>query len=288
MNNHDNASDMVAEADRERARADAGEGLARLRGASLDELAGLAGELRCQVDDLTDDAHSSNPIPPDRLRNVTARLSRLAGTLSRAARGYAGARATDMVYPRVFEDLDAHGWTVLPDRDLDGTLPPISISELDDNHRGYRRGWRRGDQTITLWFTGPYALAYGAASGHRRLWTTQEVKAVITSAPTPKNPFRDANAASRATSAVPFDATYDQVADHMRAAGWGDPVEEHPCDDRGIRRPNGTGTSGVWESPSAYGFRVYAWGIGDEPAHVWYWAGTLANLDALRRLTDRH
>ncbi|WP_338600546.1 hypothetical protein [Saccharopolyspora sp. SCSIO 74807] len=285
MNNHDNAADMVAEADRERARADAGEGLARLRGASLDELASLAGELRCQVDDLTDDAHSSNPIPPDRLRNVTARLSRLADTLSRAARGYAGARATDMAYPRVFEDLDEHGWTARPDRDLDGTLPPIPISELGDNHRGYRRGWRRGDQTITLWFTGPYSLAYGAASGHGRLWTVQEVKAVITSAPTP---IREANAESRRSSAVSFGATYDQVADHMRAAGWGAPVEEHPCDRRGIRRPDGTGTSGVWESPSVYGFRVYAWGVGDEPAHVWYWAGTLATLDALRRLTDRH
>lgn len=287
MNNHDNASDMVSEADHERARADAGEGLARLQAASLDELAGLAGELRCQVADLTDDAHSSNPIPPDRLRNVTARLSRLADTLSRAARGYAGARATDMAYPRIFEDLDAHGWTALPDRDLDGTLPPIPISELGD-HRGYRRGWRRGHQTITLWFTGPYSLAYGAASGHGRLWTTQEVKAVITSAPTPKNPFPDTNAESRTVSAMPFDATYAKVADHMRAAGWGEPVEEHPCDRRGIRRPNGTGTSGAWESPSSYGFRVYAWGVGDEPAHVWYWAGTLANLDALRRLTDRH
>ncbi|WP_433470633.1 hypothetical protein [Saccharomonospora azurea] len=284
MNNRDNAPDLVAEADRERARADAGEGLARLRGASLDELADLAEEVRCQVADLTDDALGSNPIPRDRLRNVTARLSRLADTLSRAARGYAGARATDMVYPRIFEDLDEHGWTARPDRDLDGTLPPVPISELVDR-RGYRRGWRRGFQTITLWFTGPYSLAYGTASGHGRLWTTQEVKAVITSAPTP---IREANADSRMNSAVPFDATYDQVADHMRAAGWGDPVEEYPCDDRGIRRPHGTGTSGVWESPSSYGFRVYAWGVGDEPAHVWYWAGTLANLDALRRLTGRH
>src|SRR5690606_11658145 len=153
MNNHDHSPDIVAEVDRERARADAAEGLARLRGASLDELADLAGELRCQVADLTDDAHSSNPIPPDRLRNVTARLSRLADTLSRAARGYAGARATDMVYPRIFEDLDEHGWTARPDRDLDGTLPPVPISELGER-RGYRRGWRRGFQTITLWFTG--------------------------------------------------------------------------------------------------------------------------------------
>lgn len=286
MNNHDNAPDM-AEADRERARADAGEGLARLRAASLDELAGLAEEVRCQVDDLTDDAHSSRPMPQQGLRNVTARLSRLADTLSRAARGYAGARATDMAYPRLFEDLDEHGWTALPDRDLDGTLPPIPISELGD-HSGYRRGWRRGFQTITLWFTGPCSLAYGAASGHGRLWTTQEVKAVITSAPTPKDVVRDGIAASRKTLAVPFDATYDQVAEHMRAAGWGAPVDEHPCDDRGIRRPNGTGTSGAWESTSALGFRVYAWGIGDEPAHVWYWAGPIANLAALRRLTDRH
>jgi hypothetical protein len=57
-------------------------------------------------------------------------MNGLANTLSRAARGYSGARTTDMIYPTVDEDLRAHGWTPRPDRGLDGVLPPIPITEL--------------------------------------------------------------------------------------------------------------------------------------------------------------
>lgn len=71
--NHQTDHDPLAEADRNRARADAAEGLAALRAASLAELAAYAEELRCQVADLTDDAHTlSRPRPTRRTGCATS------------------------------------------------------------------------------------------------------------------------------------------------------------------------------------------------------------------------
>lgn len=70
-------------------------------------------------------------------------MNRLADTMARAAAGYTGARAKDMAYPRILDDLAAHGWADRPDHELDGTLPPIPSAELGER-RGYRRGWVRG------------------------------------------------------------------------------------------------------------------------------------------------
>jgi hypothetical protein len=118
--------------ERERARADSFEALSRVQAASLAELGDLAHNVRCQVADLADDALSSKPMPVHGLRNVTGRMNGLAETLSRAARGYAGARTTVMLYPDVVDDLRTHKWTPRPDQGLDGVLPPVPIIELRD------------------------------------------------------------------------------------------------------------------------------------------------------------
>lgn len=274
-----------ADADSERARADAAEGVSRLQAASLAELARLAEDVRCLVADLTDDAHSSQPIPPDRLRRFTAQLNERADTLARAATGYADARATDMAYPSIHADLDAHGWTPRPDRDLDGTLPPIPITELSDR-RGYRRGWQRGAEWITLWFTGPHGLAYAESSRYGRLCEAREVRAVITSPPHGAADQDEPATTRPATAAIPFDATFEQVAEHMRAAGWGSPAEVYRCDARGKRRANGSRTCAVWRRPSNPAAQLSVWGRQGEPAQVRYWAGPVVDLATLSRITE--
>jgi hypothetical protein len=208
-------------------------------------------------------------------------MSNLADTLSRAAHGYTGARATDMLYPGIDGDLAAHQWNPRPDRELDGTLPPIPITELGEK-RGYRRGWHRGQQQITLWFTGPDCLAYAQADGHGRLADVDQVRALVTSPPLSAN--GQPHGAARPKAGEPFSATYVRVVDHLRAT-WGGPIETHSCDEHGIRRPDGTGTSAVWGRPSNPDFRVYVWGIGHQPAHVRYWAGPVADMEHLIRIT---
>lgn len=281
MNQH-TEHDPLAEADRNRARADAAEGLAALRAASLAELAAYAEELRCQVADLTDDAHTlftDKPYPPDGLRYVTARINRLADTLARAAAGYTSAHAEDMAFPYNLDELTAHGWWALSDHELDGTLPPLPPTELDER-RGYRRGWIRDGRTLMLWFTGPHALAYAHSSLRGRLYETAEVYAVIT-----------ARLGTTEHVAVappqPLDASYHQIADHLRAAGWAEPAEIHACDEHGTPRPNGPGVSATWTRPSNPLFELSVWGVGDEPARARYWAGPVNSLAHLARIT-RH
>jgi hypothetical protein len=143
---------------RARARADSLEQVNRVQAAALAAVARSAEELRCLVADLHDDVLSANPMPVRGLRDVTGRMDGLAGTLSRAARGYAGARSSDIVYPELEQDLVRGSWTPRPDRGLDGVLPPIPVQEMGQR-RGYARGWHRGPQWITLWFTGPCAFA---------------------------------------------------------------------------------------------------------------------------------
>ena len=275
---------LRAELDRERARAEAMEALSRVQAESLTDLARLAEEIRCQVADLHDDALSSSPMPVDGLRNVTGRMDGLADTLSRAARGYAGARTTDMLYPDVAEDLCEHQWTPRPDRGLDGVLPPIPITELPDR-RGYARGWHRGPQWITLWFTGPCALAYVDSSDHGRLTDVDAVRAVITSRQQlSAGALADWVADRQKAHTMPFDASYVRVFEHLRSS-WGGPIDSQRCDEQGIPKPDGPGKRSVWACPSDPDFRLYVWAIGNEPAHVRYWAGPVVDMAHLVRIT---
>ncbi|PXY25434.1 hypothetical protein [Prauserella muralis] len=284
---HDPVTAARTHADRERARADAAGGLAKLQAASLAEMARYAEELRCQISDLTTDAHTlcrCSPYPPDGLRYVTERMARMADTMARAAAGYARARESDMAYPTILADLEAHGWIARPDHELDGILPPIPITELRRENRGYRRGWSRGTQTLTFWFTGPYALAYAHASGRGRLHDTTEVHAVITSSPDGTLRGGEGARSRCAADRVPFDANFTQVAEYLRAAGWGEPRSVDRCDERGIHRANGRGTSAEWHRPGDPDFRLNVWGVDDEPAHVRYWAGPVTDLGHLERI----
>jgi hypothetical protein len=277
---------LRAELERERARADAVEAINRVQAGSLASLATLGENLRCQVADLHDDALSSSPMPVQGLRNVTGRMNGLADTLSRAARGYAGARTTDMLYPTVDDDLRAHRWTPRPDRGLDGTLPPIPITELGDI-RGYARGWHRGPQWITVWFTGPTALAYADSSDHGRLTTVDAVRAVITSARSlSASALAEWVAARQDKHTVPFDAPYVRVFEHLRSGPWS-AIDTDRCDEFGNRHPDGTGNTSVWANPSEPDFRLYVWGIGNEPAHIRYWAGPVIDMAHLIQITGQ-
>lgn len=276
---------LRAELDRERTRAAALETVNRVQAASLTSLARLAAELRCQVADLHDDALSSRPMPVQGLRNVTGRMNGLADTLSRAARGYSGARTTDMIYPTIDDDLRAHRWTPRPDRGLDGVLPPTPITELSDR-RGYARGWHRGPQWITLWFTGPCALVYAEGSDHGRLTDVDTVRAVITSRrPLSADALAEWVAAQQEAHTVPFDAPYVRVITHLRGSWGGGAVVSDRCDERGDPAPDGPGQRSVWTSPSDPDFRVSVWGIGNQPAHVRYWAGPVVDMAHLVQIT---
>lgn len=278
---------LRAELGRERARADSFEAINRVQAASLAELATRAANLRCQVADLADDALSSKPMPIHGLRNVTGRMSGLAESLSRSAHGYAGARTTDMLYPTADDDLRAHKWTPRPDRGLDGTLPPIPITEMGDR-RGYARGWHRGPQWITLWFTGPTALAYGDSSDHGRLTSVDAVRAVITSARSlSASALAEWVTARQEAHTVPFDASYVRVFAHLQAGPWSVTDIDH-CDEYGIRHPKGTGNTSVWVSPTDPDSRLYVWGIGNEPAHVRYWAGPVVDMAHLVQITGQY
>ncbi|MEV6236764.1 hypothetical protein [Lentzea sp. NPDC051838] len=256
----------------------------RLQAASLTSLAGLAGNLRCQVADLHDDTLGSQPTSAMGLRNVTGRMSGLADTLSRAAGGYSGARTTDMVYLAVDEDLREYKWTPRPDRGLDGTLPPIPITELSDR-RGYARGWHRGPQWITLWFTSPYSFAYADCSDHGRLTEADAVRAVITSRhPLSADELARWAASQQGSHAVPFDAAYLRATQHVFFR-WGGALDSHRCDEHGHPAPDGHGHRSVWACPSDPDFRLCVWGIGDEPAHVTYWAGPVVDMAHLVQIT---
>lgn len=270
--------------DDQRTRADFMETLSRVQAASLHELAKLAEELRCQVADLHDDTLSSSPMPLHGLRNVTGRMNGLAETLSRAARGYAGARTTDMLYPTVADDLRTHRWTPRPDSGLDGVLPPIPITELPDR-RGYARGWHRGPQWITLWFTGPCALAYADSSDHGRLTDVDAIRAVITSdRPLSTQALADWVAARQETHTTPFDASYVRVVEHLRLS-WGGPLDSDRCDEHGNPNPDGPGKSSTWACPGDPDFRLHVWAVGHEPAHVRYWAGPVVDMAHLVQIT---
>lgn len=272
----------LAEADRQRARAEDADHLARQQAASLVELAARAEELRCEVADLADNSHSHQPMPAHGLRAITTRLERRADTLARTAQGYTAAQSTDMTYPRLHDDLDAHGWSPRPAQALAGLLPPIPITELPQR-RGYRRGWQRGPRQLTVWFTSPDTLAYATASEHGRLLTADEVHAVIT---TPRAARTTPTPVCRPAPTARLEVTYDQIAEHMRAAGWGAPSEVHPCDEHGIRRSDGAGLSAVWNRPSDPDFQVWVWGLGKNLAHARYWAGPITDMATLRHITE--
>ncbi|MCP2244621.1 hypothetical protein LX86_003351 [Lentzea aerocolonigenes] len=282
------AESARAELARERARADSFEMVNRAQAASLLELAALSAELRCQVADLADDALSSEPVPPQRLRNVTGRMNGLAQTLSRAAHGYTGARTTDMLYRTVDDDLRSHNWTPRPDQGLQGVLPPIPISEIGDGVRGFTRGWHRGPQWITLWFTSPTTIAYADSSDHGRLPDVDAVHAVITSSRSlSASALAEWAAACQQAHITPFDAPYSRVFEHLRAGPWFE-IDVDRCDEYGVRTPGGLGNTSEWASPSDPDFRLYAWGIGDEPAHVRYWAGPVVDMAHLVQVTGEY
>lgn len=275
---------LCAELEKERERVRSLEAVNRLQSASLTSLSDLAGKLRCQVADLHDDTLSSQPMSAKGLRNVTGRMSGLADTLSRAAHGYSGARTTDMIYTAIDEDLHAHKWTPRPDRGLDGTLPPISITELADR-RGYARGWHRGPQWITLWFTSPCSFVFADSSNHGRLTDVDAIRAVITSRrPLSAGELAKWAAAQQESHAVPFDAPYIRAAQHVRLS-WGGTLDSHRCDEHGHPAPDGPGRRSVWACPSDPDFQLCVWGIGDEPAHVTYWAGPVVDMAHLVQIT---
>lgn len=156
-------------------------------------------------------------------------------------------------------------------------MPPIPITELPDR-RGYALGWHRGPQWITLWFTGPDSLAYMDTSDHGRLISVDAMRAVITSRRSlSADALADWIAARQEAHTAPFDGPHVGVFEHLRAS-WGAPIDMVRCDGHGIRRPDGKGTTSVWACPSDPDFRLYAWGIGDEPAHVRYWAGPVIDM----------
>lgn len=216
------------------------------------------------------------------LRNVTGRMSGLADTLSRAADGYSGARTTDMVDLDVDKDLREHKWTPRPDRGLDGTLPPIPITELRDR-RGYARGWHRGPQWITLWFTSPYSFAYADSSDHGRHHRCgrRSLRDHLASAVAELAKWA---AAQQESHTVPFDATYLRATQHVFFR-WGGPLDSYRCDEHGHPAPDEPGHRSVWACPSDPDFRLCAWGTGDEPAHVTYWAGPVADMAHLVQIT---
>ncbi|MEV6242708.1 hypothetical protein [Lentzea sp. NPDC051838] len=256
----------------------------RLQAASLTSLSDLAGELRCQVADLHDNALSSQPMPLKGLRSVTGRMSGLADSLSRAAHGYSGARTTDMIYPTIDEDLREHKWTPRPNRGLDGTLPPVPIAELADR-RGYARGWHRGPQWITLWFTSPCSFAFADSSDHGRLTDVDGIRAVVTSSrPLSAGDLAKWVGAQQESHIMPFDAPYGRAAQHL-CLSWGGMVDDHRCDDHGRPAPDGRGRRSVWARPTDPDFRLCVWGIGDEPAHVTYWAGPVVDMAHLVQIT---
>jgi hypothetical protein len=276
-----------ADADQERARADTFEGLSKVQAAGLDELAQLAHELRSRGAGLATAARSARPVSPREWRTAIARVNGLAGSLDRAATGYAGARVTDMAYRTILDDLRAYGWTPRPEREPDRTLPTASVAEQTDNRRGYRRSWQRGRQWIILWFTGPYTVACATASLHGRLVAAHDMRSVITSPPPSAAELSGWHTAAGRAGSIEFDASYAQAAGHVTAV-WGQPVETYRCDERGVRRIDGTGVSAVWTRPRKPTYRVEIWGIGDEPAHVRYWVGPVVNMAHLTAITSNY
>ena len=275
---------LCAELEKERERVRALEAVNRLQTASLTTLSDLAENLRCQVADLHDNALSSQPIPVKGLRNVMGRMNGLADTLSRAAHGYSGIRTTDMIYPAIDDDLREHKWTPRPDRGLDGTLPPVPITGLADR-RGYARGWHRGPQWITLWFTSPCSFAFADSSDHGRLTEADAVRAVITSRqPLSGGEFAKWAAAQQESHGTPFDASHGRVTEHL-CLSWGGTLDSHRCDENGHPAPDGRGRRSVWACPSDPDFRLYVWGVGDEPPHVAYWAGPVVDMRHLVQIT---
>ncbi|WP_156093628.1 hypothetical protein [Lentzea aerocolonigenes] len=215
-------------------------------------------------------------------------MNGLAQTLSRAAHGYTGARTTDMLYRTVDDDLRSHNWTPRPDQGLQGVLPPIPISEIGDGVRGFTRGWHRGPQWITLWFTSPTTIAYADSSDHGRLPDVDAVHAVITSSRSlSASALAEWAAACQQAHITPFDAPYSRVFEHLRAGPWFE-IDVDRCDEYGVRTPGGLGNTSEWASPSDPDFRLYAWGIGDEPAHVRYWAGPVVDMAHLVQVTGEY
>jgi hypothetical protein len=151
----------------------------RLQAHALAELASRAQRLRILAGDLAG-ALRTAPLSAEYLRRVAAETNDEVDALARAARGYQDVRASDMEYPEILDDLRIHRWEARPDRELDGALPPIM--DLRES-RGYRSEWRRGGQTLALWFTAPGALAFAEASGRGRLHDTEEVREAIASRP---------------------------------------------------------------------------------------------------------
>ncbi|WP_216209763.1 hypothetical protein [Amycolatopsis aidingensis] len=105
---------------------------------------------------------------------------------------------------------------------------------------------------------------------------------MITSPPHGATP----DTARPATSAIAFDATFEQVAKHMRTVGWGSPAEVYRCDARGKHRANGSRTCAVWRRPSRPAAQLSIWGRQGEPAQVRYWAGPVVDMAALSRITE--
>jgi hypothetical protein len=163
-------------------------------------------------------------------------------------------------------------------------LPPIPITELSDC-RGYARGWHRGPQWITLWLTGPCALAYADSSDHGRLIDVDAIRAVITSdRPLSTHALADWVAARQKTHTTPFDASYVRVVEHLRIS-WGGPLDSDRCDEHGNPNLDGPREHSTWACPSDPDFRLYVWAIGNEPAHVRYWAGPVVDMAHLVQIT---
>ncbi|GAB1512512.1 hypothetical protein [Actinophytocola sp. KF-1] len=51
--------------------------------------------------------------------------------------------------------------------------------------------------------------------------------------------------------------------------------------------PDGPGRRSAWACPSDPDFRLYVWGIGNEPVHVRYWADPVVDMAHLVEITGQ-
>jgi hypothetical protein len=143
---------------------------------SLTELADRGVVLGDSIRDLAD-LLNDGVVDEAQLRAVFGELAGVGTDLEIRARGYREVRATDIVYPRILDELSIHGWAERPLPGLSVLLPPVPLSELGQA-RGLRRGWQRGAAELALWFSAPTAIVYGVGLGGP-LFTLEAIRGAI-------------------------------------------------------------------------------------------------------------
>lgn len=277
----DPLAEVAAELEAQRARADRAEALNTVREAAMHELSAMAGLIRCLAADLCDDALSTAPIHPDRLRHVTERLARRTDVLVGAAYGYLEPAVEDWDLPDLAAELQRHGWTESDPWSVNGgTVPPRPD---DGRHNvGDRRNFVRGEQELILWFTSPTRVSCGL-SCERTLTGPDDLHAVITS---PAITAQDMAAMIAKGSRVePFDGDHDQVTALLVELGWS-ATRTTRCNAHGVDQADGPGVKTFWTRPPS-DVRIYSHGLPGEPARVWNWIGNIGSMADLRRSATR-